>query len=144
MLATAIPSSRASIMSHAIIVKWLLPQAGGVLATYKAKFDEAPTAYTILAVLAVAAASYAYYKAAIEGLRGSPGPEQLFEMLNGENNILVVDVRADEDAQNSGLLDLTRGARGKVVALPPIPVRAQWALLPSVACDRRMQRDCRL
>ena len=94
----------------------------------KAQFDEAPAGYTLLALLVLSGAAFAYWKLELSGFKGTYTPLELLLALNKEDNIVVVDVRQDDEVEDEGILELTRTARGKAVALPVCPVCAPGSL----------------
>jgi rhodanese-related sulfurtransferase len=116
-------------------------QATGTLAAAQAKFDEAPVGYSALGAAALLATVYAVYKTQYAGVAGRLSPQQLFAVLNEEDNAVVVDVRREDELEKNGVLDLTRRARGKGVSMPPIVVRpptlATWRFTGCARMDSR-------
>jgi hypothetical protein len=89
----------------------------------KASFDEAPEVYLFLFSLLVGAVGYAYYRNEYGGFSGIYKPTELVEALNREDNIVVVDIRSEDEQEANGVLDLRRAARGKALSLPLVAVR---------------------
>ena len=116
------------------------------------RFNEAPVGYTVLVTLGLAALGFTFWKLEYGGLAGVyKKPEKLLVALNGEDNILVVDVRQDAELERDGMLDLKRQARGKAVHLPYVPVRPHLRACSFDAfsprgtrseCLRAMLRSC--
>lgn len=88
----------------------------------KASFDDAPEVYLFLVSLAIGAVTYAYWRNEYGGFSGIYKPTDLVEALTREDNIIVVDIRSEEEQQQNGVLDLRRAARGKAVSLPIVEV----------------------
>lgn len=88
----------------------------------KTSFDEAPEVYLFLVSLAIGAVTYAYWRNEYGGFSGIYKPTDLVEALTREDNIIVVDIRSEEEQQQNGVLDLRRAARGKAVSLPIVEV----------------------
>ena len=88
----------------------------------KAQFDEAPAGYTLLALILLSALGFTYWKIELSGFKGTYAPLDLLQALSKEDNILLVDIRQEDEVEDEGILELTRSARGKAVALPLCPV----------------------
>jgi hypothetical protein len=86
-------------------------------------FQEAPEVYLFLFSLLFGSVGYAYYRNEYGGYSGIYKPTELVEALTKEDNIIVVDIRNDEEQETNGILDLRRSARGKAVSLPLVEVR---------------------
>jgi hypothetical protein len=105
-------------------------QVTSTVSAAKSRFDEAPLGYTVIILAALGLLGYAYWKWEYGGLAGTyQDPAQLLLDLGEEENVLLVDVRQDEELDNSGLLDLKRAARGKAVHLPYCPVRCPFTCI---------------
>jgi rhodanese-related sulfurtransferase len=92
------------------------------LVAAKEAFDDAPAGYTILGVLVLSTIAFAYWKFEYSGFSGSFSPLQLLQTLNKEDNVLVVDVRQEDEVEAAGVIDLKGNARGKAASLPLCPV----------------------
>jgi hypothetical protein len=89
----------------------------------KAAFDEAPEVYLLLLSLALGVVAYGYFRNEYGGFSGIYKPTDLLTALQNEDNIIVVDIREEDEQHGNGVLDLRRKARGKAVSLPPVAVR---------------------
>lgn len=91
-------------------------------ADVKGAFDEAPEVYLFMLSLLFGTVGYAYYRNEYGGFSGIYKPTDLVEALNKEDNIIVVDIRSEQEQEDQGILDLRRAARGKAVSLPIVEV----------------------
>jgi hypothetical protein len=104
-------------------------QVTSAVSEAKARFDSAPLGYTAIALFSLGLVAFGYWKYEYQGVAGFyQDPAQLLVDLGEEDNVLLVDIRQDEDLDSSGLLDLKRAARGKAVHLPYCPVRCSTRL----------------
>lgn len=85
--------------------------------------------------LALGGVGYAYWRNEYGGFSGIYKPTDLVEALNKEDNIIVVDIRSEEEQEKNGVLDLRRAARGKAVSLPIVEVGC---------CDLPTLRICQI
>lgn len=92
--------------------------------TTKEAFDEAPEVYLFFFLLVFGAIGYTYYRNEFGGFSGIYKPTDLVESLTKEDNILLVDIRSEEEQEEQGVLDLRRSARTKAVSLPIVEVRS--------------------
>ena len=112
-------------------------QANNLFGKLYGELASAPYAYGTLAIAVLGAASWVVYKWRFEGFAGSLSPVELYAALHDESNIVLVDIRSEEEARKEGVLALTRSARGKGVLLPLTQVRASTYLM-RVARHRSM------
>jgi TfoX/Sxy family transcriptional regulator of competence genes len=112
---------RASTMT-AIEIDGIAMQISTNYADLRESFQEAPEVYIFLFSLLFGSAGFAYYRNEYGGFSGIYKPTELVEALTKEDNIIVVDVREEEEQEANGILDLRRNARGKAVSLPIVEV----------------------
>lgn len=113
-------------------------QVGAAFASAQDSFNEAPIGYTVLFSLSVALPAYLIQRSVYGGYCGSLSVADLFATLTSEPNVRVIDVRAQIELEDSGVLDLRREARGKGVALAFVQVCVTVNLLnlESKVCGR--------